>query len=335
MLALVTHQPFLSGLRESFVDTEFWEELDSCPICKRSEHLRDVGSVQGEVLGTAANVCLDCEYGFLRRRPRRQWYDRFYASEWDQDGKTWVKTGQVNDYHKVDPGPFIFCSSHLPPQTNVLDVGAGFGRVLLPFRSHGHKVHAIERSKHRADYLREVLEIPSSNSPLESFEPSADFGLICMNHLLMQSGLHILKTEEGKEIKVLAVKTNQETDGIREVHSDALSRSAFWDKTSAWALQAFGNQGQRTLVWFIDDGHEKWFYQRRALAGLRFTPGILKTSATLERSLPQRVRAHLNRFLPDFLASGAPRMLSVDLSGDGELPIHVKHRRDQAPVWIK
>ena len=137
---------------------------------------------EGESRGTVVGVCLDCEHGLLRRRPSKEWYDRFYLREWDQAGQKSVAENEIS--FPPNPDPFNFCVSHLSDNSEVLDIGAGYGTLLLPFRNHGHKVHGIERSPHRAQYLENVLKIPCSNLPIESLKTSQKFDLICMNHVL-------------------------------------------------------------------------------------------------------------------------------------------------------
>jgi 2-polyprenyl-3-methyl-5-hydroxy-6-metoxy-1,4-benzoquinol methylase len=182
VLALVTRRPSIPGLRTAFVDASLWEELSLCPICRRDEYLRDIGTVEGESLGTVVSVCLDCEHGFLRRRPSKEWYDRFYLRDWDQAGQKSAAENGIRFPPNVDT--FNFCAPHLLNNSEVLDIGAGFGSLLLPFRNHGHNVYGIERSPHRAQYLQDVLKIPCSNLPIESFKPSRKFDLICMYHVL-------------------------------------------------------------------------------------------------------------------------------------------------------
>jgi SAM-dependent methyltransferase len=103
-------------------------------------------------------------------------------SEWDQAGQKSVAENAIRFPPNVDP--YNFCATHLSENSEVLDIGAGYGTLLLPFRSHSHNVHGIERAPHRAQYLQDVLKIPCSNLPIESLKPSQKFDLICMNHVL-------------------------------------------------------------------------------------------------------------------------------------------------------
>lgn len=394
MLALVTTSPRLAGLHGAFVEPDQWEELSHCPICQQSTHLRDVGIVER---GTIASVCLDCEYGFLRKRPIRDWYERFYSSEWDQHGQSKVGGSTKVIKPKRNPRAFNFCSDHLPPKSSVIDVGAGFGKILLAFRDKGHNVFGIERSEHRARYVQDVLSIPCSRSPVESFKPSTAINLVCMNHVLehvsdpaevmsiiasmlqeggmfyvavpdfwrgeyppqtfhfvphvssftvksltrlfVRQGFRVLKTSAEKDIQILAVKEKTSAVAVPEDSDDA-SRSDFWQRTSTAVLQAFGARpGHHTLVWFEDDSQQTWLYQRQVFSGPRLISVLLKmaiaSETAIERVLPAKLRDRVRRALPAFLISGKTRMLSVDLSGDMTLAVHIKHPQSQAPVWIK
>lgn len=77
-----------------------------------------------------------------------------------------------------------FCTDHLSEQSSVLDVGAGFGAHLFSSKERGHTVRGIERSKHRARYLREHLGIPCTHTSLESATIEEHFGLILSHHVL-------------------------------------------------------------------------------------------------------------------------------------------------------
>src|SRR5207253_2801608 len=99
--------------------------------CGRAESLRDVGIVEGTALSAVSSVCLDCEHGFLRRRPTSQWFDQFYSKAWDQSGQDRLEKGKTG--MQPDPKVLQFCAPHLSGPTDVLDVGAGFGRSLLAF----------------------------------------------------------------------------------------------------------------------------------------------------------------------------------------------------------
>jgi len=384
MLASVTTRPVHSGFRTALVDPSSWEELLVCPICQQSEFLRDIGIVEGESRAAVTSVCMDCEHGFLRRRPSKEWFDQFYSREWDQRGQSLVKDNKV----AVPPNAKVltFCAPYLLACSNVLEVGAGLGSFLLAFKEQGHNVYGIERSEHCAKYVRDVLGIPCVYSSVESAKLSDKFGLIYLNHvlehvsdpgeviaiistmlsedgmiylavpdfwqeyppqafhyvphlslftiksisrLLARNGLRVIKTAVGREIQVLAVKANPTKEDIG--NSDSASRSSFWDMVSHFVHQAFGGQsGRHTLVWFHKNGET--VYRSQVFPGTRLTSGLIKMTLAARHALPKRV---WKRVLPDFLASGRLRMLTVNLIGDTSLPVNVRHQGRGAPVWVK
>src|SRR5207244_1821881 len=99
-----------------------------------------------------------------------------------QSGQDRLEKGKTG--MQPDPKVLQFCAPHLSGPTDVLDVGAGFGRSLLAFQQQGHAVYGIERSEHRCRYIRDVLGISCANSAVETAEFRDAFGLIYMNHVL-------------------------------------------------------------------------------------------------------------------------------------------------------
>jgi 2-polyprenyl-3-methyl-5-hydroxy-6-metoxy-1,4-benzoquinol methylase len=181
VLVSVTSEPVINGLRTALVGPDSWEELNACPICNENEYIRDVAIVEGEFTASVTSVCLDCEFGFKRRRPTEEWFNRFYSADWDEHGQSLSRSGlSVRPKGKV----VAFCNSHLTEASRVLEVGAGFGGFLLAFKRQGHDVFGVERSQHRAAYVNDVLGIPCVHSPIETAKLPHRFDLIYMNHVL-------------------------------------------------------------------------------------------------------------------------------------------------------
>lgn len=182
MIAEVIDEPLVRGLRPAVVEPESWRELDACPVCGASEHLRDVGAVEAKRPGSIVSVCTDCHHGFRRRRPSVDWFDRYYAHGWDAPGQEAAARGAIA---VVPKGKVVdFCAGHLPERSRVLDMGAGFGADLLGFRERGHEVFGIERSEHRARHIAEALGIPCDTSAFESASLPEGLGLIYSNHVM-------------------------------------------------------------------------------------------------------------------------------------------------------
>src|SRR5215217_2218587 len=98
MLASVLNRPIVTGLITTGIDACFWEELAGCPICEKADYVRDIAVVEESETAAIASVCTDCEHGFLRRRPRREWYHHFYREDWDQSGRDQSPVGPMGHW---------------------------------------------------------------------------------------------------------------------------------------------------------------------------------------------------------------------------------------------
>ncbi|MBA3327470.1 MAG: class I SAM-dependent methyltransferase [Solirubrobacterales bacterium] len=172
----------LGGLRAVDVGESDWEHLDACPICHTAAALTDIGTAHGRRAAGVLAACSDCAHVFLRRRPRASWFDAFYASDWDSRNQEGARSGGLSK--APDPRVLDFCAAHLPEAARVLDVGAGFGSQLVPFRDGGHEVAGVERSSHRAHHLRETLRIPCDHGPIEAVTAARPFDLVFAHHVL-------------------------------------------------------------------------------------------------------------------------------------------------------
>jgi 2-polyprenyl-3-methyl-5-hydroxy-6-metoxy-1,4-benzoquinol methylase len=180
-VAEVTAGPVLAHLEIAYVDQAAWIELDGCQICGRSESLIEIGRVEGsEEVGPVLGACVDCEHGFMRRRPSVAWFDTYYAATWDRGGREGIEKRRVKSTPKV----LAFCGDALDPGARVLDAGAGFGRFLVPFVEAGFQVRALERSEHRAGFLRDVIGVPCDSAALEDVELDEQQQLVFINHVL-------------------------------------------------------------------------------------------------------------------------------------------------------
>jgi SAM-dependent methyltransferase len=178
----IRSRPFLTLFRPVEVPNADWRDLNHCVVCQSSEFLRDVVTVRAESPAAVLSVCLDCEHGFVRRRPRTSWFERYYTSDWDTAGREDVSTRSrdvVPDAKVLD-----FVREFLPQSSAVLDIGAGFGDRLIPFRDSGHRIHAMELSDHRARFLRDQLHVSTYTDPVGKLRPTEPMHLVSLNHVL-------------------------------------------------------------------------------------------------------------------------------------------------------
>ena len=291
----------------------------------------------------------------------RAWFDQF--------------SGVSCEAEEPMPSPaYNFFQIHLPVSSNVLAVGSNCEKLLLPFRNNGHRTycsermefyassdkfglicvnHALERVSDPAEMVARLAEmlvddgllyISAPNYLRSEYAPQAFhfvshlswFTFKSVFRLLMNHGFQVLKKEEGRGIQVLAVKRRGTVDGAERMVSGTESRAGFWDRTSALVIRAFGNgRGDHTLVWFADQSQPHWGYKMRVYNGSRWHATLVKTSIKIERSLPTGLRNIVQGFLPDYVLSGRPRMLTVQIKGDTSLPVTVQYPdHAAAPVWI-
>jgi SAM-dependent methyltransferase len=181
MIITPTTEPILGALRQAYVPSGSWRQLETCPICGRDEALADLATVEADSAGPVVASCGECEHLFKRRHPTSEWLSEYYAHEWDARGQAAVANGM-----RVRPRDKIlrFCAEYLPAGARVLDLGAGFGNDVLAFHQSGYRAHALESSEHRAHYIEGSLGIPCVVSPFETAELPPDLDLIFSNHVL-------------------------------------------------------------------------------------------------------------------------------------------------------
>lgn len=175
MLQIKT-KPTLRGMWLAEVPRTAWEYVKTCPLCLSDAHLADLVVIDE---GSVIAACADCEHIFFRRRPSPAWLEQYYSTDWDRTGRENVLPSRP----KPDPKVLKFCEKYLAKGSRVLDSGAGFGTEILAFKDAGYAAHGIERSAHRANYLRNTLGIPCTKTAIEEFEDEQGFDLIFMNHV--------------------------------------------------------------------------------------------------------------------------------------------------------
>lgn len=139
--------------------------------------------------------CPDCGHIAYIDRPDRTWIDRYYLETWDahdvddrvdrRTQKMLVKAPKEKTVVK------LVKALPIDRARSVCEIGCGFGGSLLHLSQAGFtNMIGTDASKHRAESVRELLQIPVLTAPFESdaaqgeLAARAPFGAIVSNHVL-------------------------------------------------------------------------------------------------------------------------------------------------------
>lgn len=171
----ITSKPLLRGMWFTNVPQASWETLSKCPLCLSDSDICDLVAIEE---GSTFSACSCCEHIFSRRRPSTSWFDRYYSAEWDRLGRS-----DTPSDHRSNEKVLNFCQNFLPETARILDCGAGFGSQILGFKNAGYNANALERSQHRARFIRETLEITCTRESIENFTDDEKFDLVFLHHV--------------------------------------------------------------------------------------------------------------------------------------------------------
>lgn len=159
---------------------------NNCPICGNSNNSILLSRIETRVHSSLENsFCKTCEHRYISRGPSIEWFQRFYASTFDngeylkKDIKSTLMnyklawklievfrnlkykiTGIPYSHHLLHTFPFLigvidtdykylFADKTIK---RVLEIGCGYGGMLSVFKNKGYDVYGIEGSKQRAKY---------------------------------------------------------------------------------------------------------------------------------------------------------------------------------------
>ena len=96
--------------------------------------------------------CQHCDHSQYSVMPSKDWITNWYLTNWD--------TSWTLEQNLQARKPTYRCYNRLRKyignrKLKVLDVGAGYGEKILPFRENGHEVYCTEATPRRAEYLRQ------------------------------------------------------------------------------------------------------------------------------------------------------------------------------------
>ena len=113
----------------------------------------------------------------------------------------------------------------LEPESTILDVGAGTGRLAIPFSERGHQVTAIDASKPMLDVLRSkdpASNINTIHSRLQDIELAKQFDFVCC----VFSVFCYLTTEEELDAAINAICRHTTQNGQILIDITALASFA-------------------------------------------------------------------------------------------------------------
>lgn len=135
-----THE--LSGWRPQPMDMPL-EIVSRCPCCD-SHRLPVVACVHCQQ-AVLVGECEECGWLGYLTRPRAEWFDSFYASDWDAAGQQASVDLSQCAVHPITQ----FVPRIITRVSSICDVGCGFGIAAYQLQQMGHDVYGIEKCEHR------------------------------------------------------------------------------------------------------------------------------------------------------------------------------------------
>lgn len=196
------------------------EELSCCPACTASDQQRHLALAAGsDAEGLRVTFCPQCGHAYLSRRPTQDWFQAYYATQWDTHGsraapslshrmrrriqrvglaRRAVRAGRVLQRDvpgAMYPGPARLLQmisglgpvegDSFPAGRKLLEIGSGYGAALAFFRDAGLEVYGTEASAHRAAACR-ALGLDVQQTSITNLDPvahHAPFDFVYSSHV--------------------------------------------------------------------------------------------------------------------------------------------------------
>ena len=271
----------LQGWREQAIDMPL-ERWRYCP-CDGTE-LRTVAAVMGgerrevsyndfewdeEWRGIRVGCCPACGYMGYIDRPSAEWFQQFYASEWDQYPAEAVQNtinGIRAEGLKADTHPIAGLAGKIPfsPDARVFEMGTGYGWALACMKQYGYKnLSGVESCPHRARVAREGFGFDVRHEAIEDHQ-GGPYDVILSHHVLehcydpaaVARKLASLQPEGGYLVLAVPNNAGEPTMGVLmflpHLHS-------FTKKGLAWLLDEAGY----TVLEDCSDHEGQWLIARK------------------------------------------------------------------------
>ena len=153
------------------------ETVPHCPCCLGA--IDPVAGIYTTLALVTLAECRSCGWLGYETRPSAEWFESFYASDWDEAGQQ--SNGVDLSQHALHPiAQFV---PHLvKPPAEVCDIGCGFGTAVWQLRQRGYRAYGVEKSNHRAIVARRH-DLPVAND-LSAYHK---FDVITAHHVLEHS----------------------------------------------------------------------------------------------------------------------------------------------------
>lgn len=153
------------------------------PPIRELEHVADCPACRAEITDTGAiytadpditlylATCQLCGWLGYRTRPPADWFNSYYAHDWDAAGAAAAKAEALK-YHTLPLHPIAAAiTRHLPAGATILDYGCGFGAAIHQLSRARYRAHGVEPSDHRRltaqahglDVFASLAELPQTD----------------------------------------------------------------------------------------------------------------------------------------------------------------------------
>ncbi len=167
-------------------------EKINCPICGQdnAEIIFKKGNLDKDLINV---ICKNCSIIYIDSRPAKEEYDKFHEAEFLSE-KSVTNIGEVKLKLKesdlaIKKSTISFLEEYLKKESNVLDIGCGFGTFLdIIKKKTGANVFGIELGNLDVAAAKEFYGLGVFHGSLEEFAKNSEnwnkFDVIVMHHVL-------------------------------------------------------------------------------------------------------------------------------------------------------